>query len=124
LGSPKSNLALGVYGETGGSSQNFQSYHKEAMMARTSWFDQQSNELKFSQYMEKMESWQRALADGVVKPEEVRQQAERVADMLRALEPKLSDELHQELTSAFYELAVLYGLQRLAEMAYEEGGQK
>lgn len=95
-------------------------------MARKSksWFDEKSNEPMFSKYVEKMESWQRALADGVVEPEEVRQQAERVTDMLRALEPKLSNELHEELTNIFYELAVLYGMQRLAEMAYEEGGPR
>lgn len=69
-----------------------------------------------------MDSWQRALADGVVQPEEVQQQAERVAEILRTLEPKLSDELHKELTNVFYELAVLYGMQRLADMSYTQGG--
>jgi len=98
--------------------------HKEATMARENWFDPESNELMFSKYMDQMESWQQALDDGVVEPEEVQQQAERVGDMLRALEPKLSDELHDELTSVFYELAVLYGMERLAELdRQEKGGQ-
>lgn len=93
-------------------------------MARRSWFEPESNELMFSKYMEKMESWQDALADGVIEPEEVRQQAERVASMLRDLEPKLSDTLHEELTDVFYELSVLYGMQTLAEMTIQEkGGQ-
>ncbi|MGQ9493842.1 MAG: hypothetical protein ACUVR2_08780 [Anaerolineae bacterium] len=91
-------------------------------MARKSWFDEQSNEPLFSKYVEQMDSWQRALEDGVVQPEEVEQQAERVAEMLRTLEPKLSDELHKELTNIFYELAVLYGMQRLADMSYTQGG--
>ncbi len=91
-------------------------------MARKSWFDQDANAPMFSRYVEKMESWQNALADGMVQPEEVQQQAERVAGMLRALEPKLSDELHEELTDIFYELAVLYGMQRLADMSDIEGG--
>lgn len=89
-------------------------------MARKSWFDPESSELMFSKYMEQMESWQRALADGVVEPEEVQQQAERVAEMLRALEPKLSDELHEELTQIFYEWAVLQGMERLAQLTEEE----
>lgn len=88
---------------------------------KRSWFDEQSNEPMFSKYAERMESWQNALADGVVQPEEVQQQAERVTEMLRTLEPKLSDELHEELTNIFYELAVLYGMQRLADMTYAEG---
>jgi hypothetical protein len=90
-------------------------------MARKSWFDPESNEVMFSKYMDQMESWQAALADGVVEPEEVRQQADRVADMLRALEPKLSDELHEELTGIFYEWAVLLGMERLVQLTAEEG---
>ncbi len=92
-------------------------------MAREGWFDVQSNEVGFSKYVAHMESWQKALADGVIQPDEVREQAERVAGLLRALEPKLSDELHAELTNAFRELAVLYGMQRLAEetMRKKEG---
>jgi len=85
-------------------------------MARGEWFDPESNELSFLLYMEQMESWQHALADGVVEPEELRQQVERVGEMLRALEPKLSDELHEEVTNILYELAVLYGMERLTDI--------
>ncbi|MDI7276808.1 MAG: hypothetical protein QME94_12590 [Anaerolineae bacterium] len=91
-------------------------------MAREGWFDAQSNEIGFARYAEQMESWQQALADGRVEPEEVRRQAERVAGLLRALEPKLSDALHAELTTIFRELAVLYGMERLAALAPEKGG--
>lgn len=90
-------------------------------MARKSWFDPESNEMMFSKYIEQMESWQAALADGVVEPEEVRQQAQKVAEMLRALESKLSDELHEELTTIFYEWAVLMGMERLVQLTAEEG---
>jgi len=93
-------------------------------MAGKKWFDPTSNEIQFSKYVEQMESWQRALADGAVEPAEVRAQAERVASMLRALEPKLTNELHEEITNVFYELSVLYGMQRLLEVtAEEQGGQ-
>jgi len=90
-------------------------------MSRKSWFDPESSEMMFSEYMEQMESWQAALADGVVEPKEVQQQAQRVAEMLRALEPKLSDELHEELTQIFYEWAVLMGMERLVQLSAEEG---
>lgn len=89
-------------------------------MSRTSWFDPETNEAMFSKYIDQMESWQEALADGVVEPEEVKQQAERVAEMLRALEPKLSDELHEELTQIFYEWAVLLGMERLVRLTAED----
>jgi hypothetical protein len=93
-------------------------------MVRSSWFDDKSNELKFSKYVEKMDSWQMALADGVVQPEELQQQMERVAEMLRALEPKLSDEVHEQLTNILYELAVFYGMQRMAELTEFEKGEE
>ena len=90
-------------------------------MGRKSWFDEETNELGFDKYVERMESWQEALADGLVTAEEIREQADRIADLLQVFEPKLSDELHAELTTIFYELAVLYGMQRVAETQVEEG---
>ena len=84
-------------------------------MDRKSWFDKETNELGFTKYFERMESWQEALA------EEIREQADRIASLLQVLQPKLSDELHAELTTIFYELAVLYGMQRVAEIQSEEG---
>lgn len=84
-------------------------------MARRSWFDGVSGQADFDAYVEEMASWKRALEDGVVTQEEVQQQSERVEAMLRALEPLLSDELHERLTQVFYELAVLYGMERLAD---------
>lgn len=93
-------------------------------MARSKWFDPATSDLEFAQYFDKMESWQRALADGKVEPHEVHEQAQRVAALLKALEPKLSDALHEEVTQILYELAVLYGMQKLVEMTQqEEGGQ-
>ncbi|OGO04288.1 MAG: hypothetical protein A2Y73_04120 [Chloroflexi bacterium RBG_13_56_8] len=89
-------------------------------MARSRWFDPETSEMNFMLYMEQMESWQQALADGVVEPEELRQQSERVAELLRALEPKLNEELHEEVTNILYEMAVLYGMAQLADMTLNE----
>ena len=93
-------------------------------MARTGWFDAESNEANFGEYVEQMESWQAAMADGVIEPEEIQAQAQRVADMLRALESKLEDEIHEELTRIFYELAVLYGMQQLVAIEATARGGK
>ena len=91
-------------------------------MARGQWFDPESNELMFSKFVTQMDSWQQAMADGAIDASEVEKQAEQVQGMLRALEPKLSDELHQEITNIFYELAVFYGMVQMYESALEEGG--
>jgi len=87
------------------------------MMAKRQWFDEESNALMFSQYITQMDSWQEAMADGVIKPEEIQRQADRVSEMLR---PKLSDEVHEELTGIFYEMAVLYGMVQAREIALQD----
>jgi hypothetical protein len=89
-------------------------------MGRKSWFDQESNEAMFSEYLEQMESWQTALADGTVQPDELQAQANKVSEMLRTLEPKLDDELHEEITQVLYEWAVLQAMERLVELAVTE----
>ena len=91
-------------------------------MAREGWFDDKSNEPKFGQYVEQMDSWQKALADGQVQPEELQRQMQRVADLLRALEPKLSDELHKQVTEVLHELAVFYGMVRMVELTELQKG--
>ena len=84
-------------------------------MAKSRWFDEESNELMFAKYATQMDSWKAAMADGIIEPREIEEQAARVGKLLRALEPKLSDELHEQITNVFYEIAVLYGMIRVAE---------
>ena len=92
-------------------------------MAESKWFNAESNELMFSEFLTQMDSWQEVMADGVIEPREIDQQVERVGELLRALEPRLTDELHEEITNVFYEIAVLYGMVQVAEItqAVEEG---
>lgn len=80
-------------------------------MGRISWFSEEGDALFFQQYVDRMASWQQAIADGRIDPEEVRAQAERVAAMLREIEPQLSDELHARITQLLLELAVLNAMQ-------------
>ncbi len=80
-------------------------------MARIEWFSDEGDDLFFNRYVERMESWQQALADGVVTLEEIKAQAERVADLLRKVEPMLNDEQHEAVTELLLEMAVLNALQ-------------
>ena len=94
-------------------------------MSKSTWFDAESNELMFSKYVTHMDSWQEAMADGIIEPWEIKRQAERVGELLRALEPKLNDDLHEEITNIFYEVAVLYGMVQVSEMdSQEEEGKE
>ena len=88
-------------------------------MGKNLWFDPASNQMLFNRYLTQMDSWQQALADGVIEASEVAVQAEKVSDMLRALEPKLSTEIHAELTNILYEWAVLQAMMTTLELAEE-----
>jgi len=92
-------------------------------MAKSKWFDAESNEMMFSKFVTQMDSWQGAMADGIIEPREIEQQAERLEELLRTLEPKLTDELHEAITNIFYEMAVLHSMVQMSEMALlEQGG--
>ena len=93
-------------------------------MARAKWFDGASNELLFSKYVDQMSSWQEAIADGVIDPEEIDAQVERVGALLQEVEPLLTDALHDKLTNIFYEMAVLYGMVQMSEAALLDKGGK
>jgi hypothetical protein len=80
----------------------------------TSWFNEETSELYSAQFFQRMESWQRAVADGRIDPEEIQAQGERVTDLMKRIEASVSDEAHAKLTEAFSELAVLQGMQAYA----------
>ena len=82
-------------------------------MARSSWFDSVSGLPQFERYVEQMDSWQEAIADGTVELGELERQAQHVTDLLRNLEASLSDELHEAITQLLLELAVYYNMERL-----------
>ena len=91
-------------------------------MARRSWFSEEGDDFVFHRYVDRVESWKDAIADGRVTADEVREQAERVAAMMRDLEDRLDDDLHGFVTDVFVEWAVLQGLQSLAIIQEERAG--
>jgi len=80
----------------------------------TTWFNEETSEVYSAQFFQRMESWQRAIADGRIDPEEIQGQGERVTDLMKRIEASVSDEAHAKLTEAFAELAVLQGMQAYA----------
>jgi phage portal protein BeeE len=81
---------------------------------RTGWFDESGGQLLLAQYFDRMESWQRAIADGVITPQEIRAQGERVVALLKEVEGMVTPEQRDALTEAFYEMAVLHAMQATA----------
>ncbi|BAC89490.1 hypothetical protein [Gloeobacter violaceus] len=88
-------------------------------MIRTPWFDEQTGELAF-QVVSRADSWQLALADGVVTREELHAQTQSVTRLLRAIDERVDDEVHNLITEALKELSVLHAMQVF--YASEEAG--
>ena len=81
-------------------------------MAQTSWFDEHAQHPTLHERVEKLESFTAAMADGVVDKAELAGQEQRLTAAMKALEPRLSDEMHAEVTSVMIELTA-YNIMRL-----------
>ena len=92
-------------------------------MRKQSWFTDEGDDFVFHRYVERVDSWKQAIADGRITGQEVRDQAERVADLMRSLEDELDDDLHRMVTEVFVEWAVLQGLQSMAILQDERAGR-
>jgi len=88
-------------------------------MANTSWFDERAEHPMLHERVEKLESFTSALADGVVDKPELDAQEERLATAMKRLEPKLSDELHEHVTSVLIELTAYNVMRLLHELQTE-----
>lgn len=79
-------------------------------MSRTQWFNVLTGELEF-QMIDRMDSWQSALEDGVVTDVEIEVQTQRIAQVLRTIDAQVSDELHELITDVLREVSVLHAMQ-------------
>ena len=80
-------------------------------MSNTSWFDERAEHPTLHDRVEKLESFTSAMADGVVDKEELNAQEQRLVSAMKSLEPKLSAELHAQVTGVLIELTA-YNLMR------------
>jgi hypothetical protein len=81
-------------------------------MSNTSWFDEGAEHPTLHDRVEKLEAFTSAMADGVVDKEELNAQEQRLVSAMKSLEPKLSAELHAQVTGVLIELTA-YNLMRL-----------
>lgn len=80
-------------------------------MARTSWFTEEGDERVFRQHLQRISDWRGQLSSGTISVADAQAQAERVMNLLRAIEERIDDETHELLTEALVEWAVLQGMQ-------------
>ena len=88
-------------------------------MARTSWFDEKAEQSMIQERASKLESYTRALADGVVTKQELAGQEQRLLAAMKALEPALSDDLHAKVTTVLVELTAYDVMRLLHELQTE-----
>ena len=88
-------------------------------MAKTTWFDERAEHPTLHERVEKLESFTTAMADGVVDRNELAGQEQRLTAAMKRLEPQLTDELHEQVTSVMIELTAYNVMRLLHELQAE-----
>ena len=79
---------------------------------RGGWLDEDGG-VAIDDQARRLESYVKALADGVVTDKELAEQEKRVVALMREVEPKLDDGLHQKVTQLLAELVAFDAMQVL-----------
>lgn len=82
-------------------------------MPRTSWLDKEQKTVQIDDYARQLGPFVDAIADGRIDDKELNAQEARVVGLMKEVEPKLDDELHQRLTSLLCELSAFNVMQTL-----------
>jgi hypothetical protein len=85
---------------------------------RTDWLDEKTDAPLFGQYVERLGTFLEAMADGRIEPHELKAQEARVTTLMKSVEPKLDDALHEEVTHLLCELSaynIMHTLHKLME---------
>ena len=85
-------------------------------MARQSWLDEDSNEVKIDDYAQKLTSFVDAMADGRIDDAELAAQEASLAALMKAIEPSLDDETHAKITQLLCETSAFSIMQFLHQM--------
>ncbi len=81
------------------------------MTERTSWLSDEGD-VTIEDHARRLGSFMEAMADGIVSRDELEAQEERIVALMKAVEPKLDDALHAEVTALLCELTA-YDIMKL-----------
>ena len=79
-------------------------------MDRDGWFDGKGVDLLRDEFLEDHAAWRRYIADGQITAAEILEQETRIIEMLKEVEPTLSDVQHAALTKVLLEYEVLVNM--------------
>lgn len=88
-------------------------------MARKSWLDDDAATTKIDDYARQLNTFVDAMADGRIDEQELAVQETRVVELMKEVEPKLDDTLHEQVTELLCELSAFNCMQLLHTM-YEQ----
>ncbi len=88
-------------------------------MSRKSWLDDDMQSTMIDGYTRQLSSFVNALADGHIDDKELAAQEKRVVDIIKKVEPKLDDALHDDVTKLLCELSAYNTMQTLHGLTQE-----
>jgi hypothetical protein len=91
---------------------------KDTKGKRTSWLDAKSKVPQIEQYARHLDSFVQAMADGKIDASELRDQEARLVGLMKEIEPKLDDALHEKVTRLLCELTA-YDLMQMVHTMQE-----
>jgi len=89
---------------------------KSVQASRNAWLDDQTDTPLIDDYAKRLGSFLDAMADGRVDKSELKAQEKRLVALMKAVEPKLDDGLHEQVTSLLCELTAYNVMQTVHEM--------
>src|SRR5262249_10435860 len=72
---------------------------------RADWLDDKSETPLIGEYVQRLGTFLEAMADGRIEAHELKAQESRVTALMKTIEPKLDDALHEEVTHLLCELS-------------------
>lgn len=87
-----------------------------APKSRTDWLDKKTQTPLIDEYALQLGSFLDALADGRVEAKELKAQEKRLVELMKEVEPKLDDELHEQVTRLLCELSAYSVMQVLHDL--------
>lgn len=83
---------------------------------RLRWLDPKTDTPLIDNYARQMTSFVQALADGVIDDAEIKDQEKRLVALMKEVEPRLDDELHELVTRLLCEVTVYDMMQILSSV--------
>ena len=88
---------------------------KKATATRTTWLDDKDSPV-IETYARRLDSFVQTMADGKVDDAEIKAQEARLVSLMKEIEPKLDDALHEKVTHLLCELTAYDLMQMLNTM--------